>query len=110
MLTITEFAKVYGVSKREIDYWTNIDLLHPVVKDNGYRDYGDQAEREIKIVLIATMLDYPGPLENKYDRLINLSDEEWKVVMKRLFNKINNLQKRYNVAYLEVQRRIDGGD
>lgn len=109
ILTITEFAKVYGVTKREIDYWTSIDLLHPVVKNNGYRDYGEQAEDEIKVILIATMLDYPGSLESKYDKLINLDDREWKAVLDKLSNKHNIFTRRYNVAYLEASSRFNGG-
>lgn len=108
-MTITEFAKVYGVSKREIDYWTNINLLHPVVRDNGYRDYGNRAEDEIKMILVATMLDHPGTLESKYKKLMSLDQKQWNAILDRLANKHNEFTRRYSVALLEASNRSNGG-
>lgn len=109
-MTIVEFAKVYGVSRREIDYWTNINLLHPVIRANGYRDYGKQAEDEVKIILVATMLDYPGSLKSKYDKLMNLDERQWKAILDKLANKHSEFARRYNVALLEASTRSNGGD
>lgn len=105
-MTIAEFAKVYGVSKREIDYWTSINLLHPIIRANGYRDYGERAEEEIKVILVAMMLDYPGPIERKCKMLNDLNDDKWRSILNKISNKRGNLDKQYTIAYNMVINKI----
>ncbi len=50
---IGEIAKLAGVSKRTIDYYTNLGLLRPLRSDNNYRYYtGDTL---VRMKLIETM-------------------------------------------------------
>ena len=58
-MRIGEFCKKYGVHRRSVDYWTTLGLLHPEpYVDNSYRNYGEQAEREIReILIVQTMND-----------------------------------------------------
>ena len=59
-MRIGEISKKYGVTRREVDYWTNLGLLHsddvdedPVVElSNSYRNYGSKAEEELKKLII----------------------------------------------------------
>lgn len=55
-MKIGELAEKYNVSAREVDYWTNLGLLHSVDQGvgypNSYRNYGEASEREIKKILI----------------------------------------------------------
>lgn len=95
-----DFCEVYGVDKREVDYWTRLGLLHPTVLENGYRDYDRNAETELGIILVALMLDYPGSLESKYDMLTNLNEREWNSILDKIGNKHNRINKNYQTAYM----------
>lgn len=93
-MRISEFSKKYGVDKRTIDYWTNCGLLHPQVnKTNGYREYGPEAEKEIKLLLIAKAMGI-GSIEETVESL-NYP----------LTSKI--LVKNYVMYRLEAKKRIE---
>jgi len=79
-MTIKEFSKKYGVSKREIDYWTNLGLLHPEKEpENGYRYYGSKSEEEMKKILIAIAMGNKSTAEIKetVGMLGNLPKKYW---------------------------------
>lgn len=48
--TIGQIAKLAGVSKRTIDYYTNLGLLNPVRSENNYRYYTEEALIRLKII------------------------------------------------------------
>ena len=74
-MKIDEFAKKVGERKRNIDYWTTLGLLHPTINEsNGYRDYGDEAEREIKELLILKCAGMK--LDTDHMQLIALAKKE----------------------------------
>ncbi len=93
-MRISEFSKKYGVDKRTIDYWTNCGFLHPQVnKTNGYREYGPEAEKEIKLLLIAKAMDI-GSIEETVEALNH------PLISKKLF-------KTYVMHRLEEKKRIE---
>ena len=93
-MRISEFSKKYGVDKRTIDYWTNCGFLHPQVnKTNGYREYGPEAEKEIKLLLIAKAMDI-GSIEETFESL------NYPPMCKSLF-------KKYVIHRLEEKKRIE---
>ena len=52
-MNIGDFAAKYSVTKREIDYWTDLGLIHPKINEkNGYQIYDAENEKEIKYVII----------------------------------------------------------
>lgn len=57
-MRIDEFSKKYGVTKREVDYWTNLGYLHPETENNGYRDYNQTTEEEVKRIVILKAMGY----------------------------------------------------
>lgn len=70
MLKVNDLVKKYDVSKREIDYWTNLGLLTPEkVEENGYRLYGEKSEEELKMILIANSMG------------CKISEEELKMIL-----------------------------
>ena len=104
-MLIQEFAEKYNVTKREVDYWTTLGLLHPDILENGYRDYGDRADREIGDVLVALLIDRPGSLESKYDMLNDFSQEQWNGVAEKIDRTKNKLLSHLDIAYEAVSRR-----
>lgn len=93
-MRISEFSKKYGVDKRTIDYWTNCGFLHHQVnKTNGYREYGPEAEKEIKLLLIAKAMDI-GSIEETVESL------NYQPMYKGLF-------KKYVIHRLEEKKRIE---
>lgn len=47
---IGEIAKLAGVSKRTIDYYTNLGLLKPVRSESNYRYYGGDTLARLKMI------------------------------------------------------------
>ena len=104
-MLIQEFAEKYNVTKREIDYWTTLGLLHPDIRENGYRAYGERADREIGDVLIALLIDRPGSLESKYDMLNGFSAEQWDTVKEKIDRTKDRLMTHLDIAYEAASRR-----
>lgn len=47
---IGEIAKIAGVSKRTIDYYTNLGLLNPIRSASNYRYYADESLTRLKVI------------------------------------------------------------
>jgi MerR family transcriptional regulator, copper efflux regulator len=47
---IGEIAKLKNISKRTIDYYTQIGLLNPIRTDSNYRLYGDECIQILNLV------------------------------------------------------------
>lgn len=69
---IGEIARLAGVSKRTIDYYTTLGLLKPVRSKSNYRYYDGQALVCLKI--IESMKNSRLTLEEIKERLSNLND------------------------------------
>lgn len=71
-MTIGEFSKKYGLDIRHVNYLTDTGKLHPKNERNGrYRDYGPEAEEEIKRILIVDALGAPNKDLDKYIKMFN---------------------------------------
>lgn len=108
-MLINKFCEMYGVDKYVVDYWTRIGLLHPKIDEHGYRDYDIQTEQEIQMILVAKMLDYPGSLESKVERLHEMDEEQWQKVLSKLQNNYNRFTRNYSAAYKIASNKSQGG-
>lgn len=80
-MRISDFAEKYGISTREVNYWTDLGLIHNDQNGSGgYRDYGPKAEEEIKKVLIAKAMNVRS-IEKCVKMLDALPRELWKPVV-----------------------------
>jgi len=70
---IGEIAELAGVSKRTIDYYTNLGLLKPVRSENNYRYYSEEALVRLKI--IEDMKAKRFTLEEIKEQIILLDDK-----------------------------------
>jgi DNA-binding transcriptional MerR regulator len=69
---IGQIAKKAGVSKRTIDYYTNLGLLKPVRSENNYRYYTD--ESLVRLHIIEGMKANRFTLEEIREQLERLDD------------------------------------
>lgn len=110
-MMIKEFAEKYQVERRTIDYWTNLGLLHPLVLDNGYRVYGEEAEQEMENILVASMMDGPGSIESKYQKLLDIrSQEDWAKIRDSIRRGGDRYLRHYGVALATADRRCRNED
>lgn len=59
-LTISEAAKLSGVSVRTLRYYDQIGLLKPTeISENGYRYYGEEALAKLQQILFFRELEFP---------------------------------------------------
>jgi MerR family transcriptional regulator, copper efflux regulator len=56
---IGELAEIKGVSKRTIDYYTQLGLLSPIRTDSNYRLYGEESIRVLELVDYYKRLNVP---------------------------------------------------
>ncbi|MBI0576782.1 MerR family transcriptional regulator [Neobacillus cucumis] len=59
MYRIGELARLMGISKRTIDYYTQIGLLNPVRTDSNYRLYGEDCIKILEMVEHYKTLNMP---------------------------------------------------
>lgn len=57
--TVHELAKLSGVSVRTLHYYEEQGLLHPLRRENGYRDYGPDEVRRLQQVLLYRRANMP---------------------------------------------------
>ncbi|MED1472532.1 MerR family transcriptional regulator [Bacillus salipaludis] len=59
MYRIGELARIMDISKRTIDYYTQIGLLNPVRTDSNYRMYGEDCIKILEMVEHYKTLNMP---------------------------------------------------
>ncbi|MGG1678549.1 MerR family transcriptional regulator [Neobacillus sp. NRS-1170] len=59
MYRIGEIASLMSISKRTIDYYTQIGLLNPVRSDSNYRMYGEESIQILELVEHYKTLNMP---------------------------------------------------
>ena len=103
-MNITKFAEKYGVTKRDIEYWTELGLLHPtdgekMSKNGKWREYNDNNDSEIKKILIAKTIANGSSLK-KYVKLLDaLPKELWNiVVIDQINKKIEEATRQYSMV------------
>ena len=99
-MKIDEFAKLFGQSKRNVDYWTTLGMLHPAVNErNGYRDYGEQAKEDMKKLLIIKSAGLKLDKDNLMLVTLAEKNQETKKMLRKLIEDMRSeATKQYNAA------------
>ncbi len=85
-MRIKEFSEKYGVSKREVLYWTTCGWIRcNQESNNNYYDYREEAEEDIRKILIVRAMG-ARPIDEYIKLLDILPKDLWKTVV---FDKIN---------------------
>ncbi|OIK13486.1 hypothetical protein BIV60_13970 [Bacillus sp. MUM 116] len=75
MYRIGEIASLMDISKRTIDYYTQIGLLNPVRTDSNYRMYGEDCIKILEMVEHYKTLNMPlGEIKSSI-KMINSNNE-----------------------------------
>lgn len=89
-LSISEMAKLCGVSVRTLHHYDHIGLLHPeTAADSGYRWYGAEDVERMQTILFFRELDFPLKeirtilSDPQYDRQAALRQQKDLLTMKR---------------------------
>lgn len=99
MLTVTQLAKKYGVSRATILYYERERLLLPQSRsDNGYRRYGDREEKRLQVIV--SYRSYGIPVAQILDLLDRKERPSQFQIMKDHLHKIGN-----EIALLKQQQR-----
>lgn len=91
-MTIKQFSEKYHVSRRKIDYWTNIGCLHPTFKENNYRDYGENCEKEMKLLIIFEAAGF-------------MAASDFKVLLERFMNGFLLYDYKYLLSMLDEEQK-----
>ncbi|AKA67727.1 MerR family transcriptional regulator [Clostridium scatologenes] len=96
-LSISAFSKLAGISRKNLIYYDEIEILKPAfVKENGYRYYSYSQLDEVSILLALKDLDIPLKEIKNYmknvspDNLINLIADQKKKILEEL-NRLNQM-------------------
>jgi MerR family copper efflux transcriptional regulator len=85
---IGEIAKLMNISKRTIDYYTQIGLLNPIRTDSNYRLYGEDSIRILELVEHYKNLNMPLEEIKASIELIKADDSLDKQKVEKHFNQI----------------------
>ena len=115
LMTIGEFSKKYGLDIRHVNYLTDIGRIHPKTTRKGhYRDYGSEAEEEIKRILICYALDASRTeIDNYVEMFESVPASLWKDlviprIMKNWTEDIEKTNRKYKDA-LAFVKEIEKG-
>lgn len=102
--SIQEFSKITKVSKETLRYYESIDLLHPTRKENGYREYGANNIREIKIITMLKLID--TPLDEMVEIIKNREQLNLNLSLEFLSQKQNNLKEHIH-RLIQIEELLD---
>lgn len=96
-MTINEFCKKHNVSRKNVDYWTNLGLIQPKVdKTNGYRDYSSVSADDIRKIELVKILNNGRISKADIDRLDDCSQAEWKnKIIPGIHSEYQNVQSKF---------------
>lgn len=89
MLSVSQLAKKYGISRATVLYYERKGLLKPTSRsDNGYRWYGQQQEKILKEILEYRALGLP--VSQLGDLLEQRSGESREEILREQFSHLSN--------------------
>ena len=89
-MRVKDLAKKYGVTARSVQYWTDLGLLTvDGTEPNGFRQYGEQAEEELKLILICEAAGLK--VDAEHVRFVELMPKD---MMESLIGMIENERKK----------------
>ncbi|NHM30908.1 MerR family transcriptional regulator [Neobacillus terrae] len=124
MYRIGQIAKLMNISKRTIDYYTQIGLLSPTRTDSNYRLYGEESIQILNFIEHYKNLNLPleeiksliellktdGSIDNKkvekhFDQIGSIMQhlKEEIMVMEPILKKLNHNQKEVLVSKLSLE-------
>lgn len=106
---ISDFCMKYGVKKRSVDYWTNLGLIHPNVNPrNGYRDYGEIAEEEVKDILLVQVINDGKVTKAEIAKLDDYTKEKWRdAVLSKISDAYSANRDRFDLILNHANERIE---
>lgn len=99
---IGEIAELAGVSKRTIDYYTNMGLLFPVRSESNYRFFPEETLKRLK--LIESMKKKRLTLEEIRERLILLDGNVQNVTLQNKSTNVDYLKKQVKELESQIER------
>lgn len=108
-MTIKKLAEKYGTDTRSIDYWSNLGVVHFTQKPNGYREYGPEAEEDMKKIMIVRAMNIMNGEFKKYLELIDHLPKDLfdTLIIDRIKEEMKKMTKSYKdaIAFAEELRK-----
>ena len=57
-MKIKDFASKYQIHTDTIRYYEKENLLNPIRRENGYREYGEECERQLQLIIVLKQLGF----------------------------------------------------
>jgi MerR family transcriptional regulator, Zn(II)-responsive regulator of zntA len=57
-MKIKEFASKYQIQPDTIRYYEKENLLNPIRRENGYRDFDEECEKQIQLIIVLKQLGF----------------------------------------------------
>jgi MerR family transcriptional regulator, Zn(II)-responsive regulator of zntA len=57
-MKIKDFANKYQIQTDTIRYYEKENLLNPIRRENGYREFGDECEKQIRLIVVLKQLGF----------------------------------------------------
>jgi len=57
-MRIKDFAKKYQIQMDTIRYYEKENLLNPIRRENGYREFDEECEKQIRLIIVLKQLGF----------------------------------------------------
>ncbi|KGP77746.1 MULTISPECIES: MerR family transcriptional regulator [unclassified Paenibacillus] len=57
-MKITDFASKYQIQTDTIRYYEKENLLNPLRRENGYREYDEECEKQLQLIIVLKQLGF----------------------------------------------------
>mgnify|MGYP003334235154 CR=1 FL=1 len=61
VMLIRELSKHLNLSRDTIRFYEKLDLIHPLIRNNGYKDYSEQDVQQLQLIQVAKNLGFTEP-------------------------------------------------
>jgi MerR family transcriptional regulator, copper efflux regulator len=106
---IGELAKMLGISKRTIDYYTQLGLLNPERTISNYRLYGEEALRTLKLIEQYKKINIP--LEEIKTLICGKNSDKTNMnefLMEKHVEQISEIMHQLDMEIKEIKPILDG--
>ncbi len=93
-MLIGELAKQVGLSKDTIRFYEKLELIQPLIRNNGYKDYSEQDAQQLQLIQIAKNLGFTLTEIKEILDLINVSDLPAEQFQNILRNKLQAIEEK----------------
>ena len=103
-MLIGELSKYLNLSRDTIRFYEKLDLIQPLIRNNGYKDYSEQNIQQLRLIQTAKSLGFTLTEVKQISDLIHVNDIPAEQFHEILEDKLNVVQNK--IAQLQSMQSL----